>query len=160
MRQSGLVWLWISLLVVVLDQGTKIAATELLTLHQPHPITSFFNLTLAHNEGAAFNFLSDAGGWQRWFFVILATAVSLALLIWLSRMAATARWSSISLTLILGGAVGNLWDRIQHGYVVDFIQLYYDQWYYPTFNIADSAIFVGAVMLLLESLRGEKSLTP
>ena len=155
LMQSGLKWLWLSIVVIVLDQWTKVLATENLVLHDPVPIMPSFNIMLAHNTGAAFSFLSDAGGWQRWFFIVLAIGVSIVLVVWLARLAAQQRWTAISLTLILGGAIGNVWDRIQHGYVVDFIQVYYDEWYWPAFNIADSAIFVGAAMLIIESFRGE-----
>ena len=154
--QSGLKWIWIAIVVLVLDQWTKVLASTNLMLHEKIPITSFFNITLAHNEGAAFSFLSDAGGWQRWFFIVLAIGVSIVLVVWLTRLAAHHIWTAVSVTLILGGAVGNVWDRIQYGYVVDFIQVYYDQWYWPAFNIADSAICVGAVMLLIESFRAQK----
>ena len=157
LMQSGLKWLWLSIVVLVLDQWTKLLATENLVLHDPVPIMPSFNIMLAHNTGAAFSFLSDAGGWQRWFFIVLAIGVSIVLVIWLARLAAQQRWTAISLTLILGGAIGNVWDRIQYGYVVDFIQVYYDEWYWPAFNIADSAIFVGAAMLIIESFRGENN---
>ena len=157
--QSGLKWIWISIVVLVLDQWTKVLASSNLVLHETVAITSFFNITLAHNEGAAFSFLSDAGGWQRWFFIVLAIGVSIVLVVWLTRLAANHIWTAVAVTLILGGAVGNVWDRIQYGYVVDFIQVYYDDWYYPAFNIADSAICVGAVMLIIESFRAEKKET-
>ena len=153
---SGLKWLWLSVVVIVLDQWTKWLASANLVLHDPVPITPSFNIMLAHNTGAAFSFLSDAGGWQRWFFIVLAIAVSIVLVVWLARLAVTERWTAVSLSLVLGGAIGNVWDRIQLGYVVDFIQLYYDKWYWPAFNIADSAICVGAVMLIIESFKGEK----
>lgn len=154
--QSGLKWLWLSIVVIVLDQWTKMLATENLVLHDPVPIMPSFNIMLAHNTGAAFSFLSDAGGWQRWFFIALAIIVSIVLIVWLARLTAQQRWTAVSLSLIVGGAIGNVWDRIQYGYVVDFIQVYYDKWYWPAFNIADSAICVGAAMLIIESFRGEK----
>ena len=154
--QSGLKWLWLSVLVLGLDQWTKRLATDSLEMYEKVPVTPFFNITLAHNTGAAFSFLSDAGGWQRWFFIVLAIGVSVVLIVWLARLAARETWNAISLTLILGGAIGNVWDRIQFGYVVDFIQVYYEQWYWPAFNIADSAICVGAVMLIIDSFRGQK----
>ncbi len=153
--ESGLRWLWLSLVVLGLDQWTKWLATANLEMYERVPVTSFFNITLAHNTGAAFSFLSDAGGWQRWFFIILALVVSVVLIIWLARLAAREVWSAVSLALILGGAVGNVWDRVQFGYVVDFIQVYYEQWYWPAFNIADSAICVGAVMMIIDSFRGK-----
>jgi signal peptidase II len=143
-------WLWLSGGVVALDQAGKFLASRLLVLHDPVPVLPLFNLTLAHNTGAAFSFLRGAGGWQRWLFSILAVAVSVAIVFWIRRLPATARWTAAALALVLGGALGNLWDRLAHGYVVDFIDLYYGPWHFPTFNLADSAISVGAAMLLLE----------
>jgi signal peptidase II len=143
-------WLLLSGGMVALDQASKFLASRLLVLHDPVPVLPLFNLTLAHNTGAAFSFLRGAGGWQRWLFSILAVAVSVAIVFWIRRLPATARWTAAALALVLGGALGNLWDRLAHGYVVDFIDLYYGPWHFPTFNLADSAISVGAAMLLLE----------
>jgi len=145
-------WLLISALVIGLDWQTKQWATEALVLYRPQEIFSWLNITLAHNYGAAFSFLSDAGGWQRWMFVVLASAVSLVLLVWLLRLARDEWITGLSLGLIIGGAIGNLIDRIQLGYVVDFIDVYYKGWHYPAFNVADSAITVGVVLLLLDGL--------
>ena len=111
-------------------------------------ITSFFNITLAYNTGAAFSFLSDAGGWQRWFFTIVSAVVSVVLAIWLYRMSVRERWLGLSISLILGGAVGNLIDRVIYGHVVDFIQVHYAGRYFPSFNVADAAITCGTVILL------------
>ncbi len=152
MSLSNLKWLLLSALVVALDLWTKSLASEHLVYHQPLPVFPGFNLTLMHNEGAAFSFLSSAGGWQRWFFAIIAAVVSVVIVVWLARLRPGQRWLALALALILGGALGNLWDRLTLGYVVDFIQVYYRDWYWPTFNIADSAITVGAVMLVLDSL--------
>ncbi|HXH03942.1 MAG TPA: signal peptidase II [Candidatus Competibacteraceae bacterium] len=147
-------WLWLSALVVVLDQGSKWLAQSQLQLHRPVPvIDGFFNWFLAYNTGAAFSFLAAAGGWQRWFFLILAAAVSAGLVYWLARLKPGDGWLAAALALILGGALGNFIDRARLGHVVDFIQIYYDRWYWPAFNLADSAITVGAVMLLLDTLR-------
>ena len=120
---------------------------------------SWFNLTLQHNTGAAFSFLSDAGGWQRYFFSGIAVVISVALVIWLYRLPAKQWLLALSLGLILGGALGNLWDRLVLGYVVDFISVHYRGWYFPAFNIADSAITVGAGCMLLDSFlsRGDDS---
>jgi signal peptidase II len=151
-------WLWITAVVLVLDLVTKAFASDQLALHQAVPvIDGFFNLTLMHNTGAAFSFLSDASGWQRWFFTIVALLVSAGIVYWLWRMPASQRWVAIALALILGGALGNLWDRITLGYVVDFIQIYYDHWYWPAFNIADSAITIGAIILIADSLFNRES---
>ncbi len=152
-ERSGLRWLWLSLLVVVLDLGSKWLASSGLDYGVPVPLLPFFDLTLLHNRGAAFSLLADQPGWQRWFFALVALGVSVLLLVWLKRTPATNRLSCISLTLILGGALGNLWDRLVHGYVVDFISLHYGPYYWPAFNIADSAICVGAVLLVWESWR-------
>ncbi len=137
-----------AIIAIILDQATKLYAVEKLELHQPIPVMPSFNFTLMYNEGAAFSFLSDAGGWQRWFFSALAFAVSIFLIVWIARLDSREKWTSLSLSLILGGAIGNLIDRLAYGYVVDFVQWYYDRFYWPAFNIADAAITVGTVLLL------------
>lgn len=157
MQFGALKWLWLSVLVIVLDLASKALASHYLTLYQPVPVFSGFNITLMHNSGAAFSFLSDAGGWQRWFFTVIALAVSVGIIVWLKRLSASQVTLSIALALILGGALGNVWDRMMLGYVVDFIQVYYDRWFWPAFNIADSAISVGAVLLVIDSFRGHRS---
>lgn len=146
-------WKWYALAVavVVLDQYTKGLASELLPYAQPQPVFSWFNLTLHHNTGAAFSFLHDAGGWQRFFFSGIAALISAMLLVWLYRLHPGQRLLALSLALILGGAIGNLWDRLVLGYVVDFISVHYHERYFPAFNIADSAISVGAVLMLVDS---------
>lgn len=143
--------------MVLLDQYTKTLATESLVYARPVEVFSWFNLTLQHNTGAAFSFLSDAGGWQRWFFTVVAVVISGVLTVWLF-MAPRAHWLlGLSLALILGGAVGNVWDRVALGYVVDFISVHYQGWYFPAFNIADSAITVGAICMLLDSFFNRNS---
>ncbi len=149
---GALKWLWITVVVVTLDQLTKIAVVGAFTLHEQMPLMPFFNLTLAHNPGAAFSFLSDAAGWQRWFFTAIALGVSVAIVVWLKRLPASERWMAVALALILGGALGNVWDRIMLGYVIDFLDFYVNQWHWPAFNVADSAITVGAVMLGIDAL--------
>ena len=144
-------WLWLSVVVVVLDQLSKFYVSENLAFKPPLELTSWLNLIVAHNTGAAFSFLGDAGGWQRWFFVVLASVVSIALLVWIIRLPKNSAWLSCALALILGGAVGNLIDRSRFGYVVDFIDFHVDSWHYATFNIADSAIFIGAVMMIIDA---------
>ncbi len=148
-------WLWVSALVLVLDQASKLVADAALALHEPVVLLPVLAITKAYNAGAAFSFLGDAGGWQRWFFIVLATLVSVILLVWLSRLKAHERHAALALALILGGAVGNLVDRVLYGYVIDFIDVYYGSWHWPTFNVADSAITVGAGLLLLEALFGK-----
>lgn len=147
-------WLWLSAVVIVLDLATKAWASSALVLHEPVPIFPGFNITLMHNTGAAFSFLSEASGWQRWFFTAIAIAVSGGIFFWLRKLSAEQRWLAAALALILGGALGNLYDRVTLGYVVDFIQVYYDKWSWPAFNIADSAITVGAVILVVDSIWG------
>lgn len=149
-------WVWVSALVIVLDQLTKLWASSALAYAEPLPVLPFFNLTLMHNTGAAFSFLSQAGGWQRWFFAVVAVLISSVLLLWLKRLKPEQRWLAVALTLVLGGALGNVWDRLYLGHVIDFIDIYYRQWHWPAFNIADSAIFVGAAMLIIDGLRGDK----
>jgi signal peptidase II len=145
-------WLGIAALVIVIDQVSKLWAETALSLHQPLPVIPFFNLTLAYNEGAAFSFLSEAGGWQRWFFTGLALLVSVVLLAWLKRLPDEEKITAWSLSLILGGALGNVIDRVLHGHVIDFLDVYYQQWHWPAFNVADSAIFIGVGLMLLSGL--------
>ncbi|GAB5452678.1 MAG: signal peptidase II [Halioglobus sp.] len=148
---AALWWYGIALVVILLDQYTKGLASSSLDYGRPQEVFSWFNLTLAHNPGAAFSFLADASGWQRYFFTILASIISAGLVIWLYLMPRGQRLLALSLGLILGGALGNLWDRVQLGYVVDFISVHYGGYYFPSFNIADSAISVGAALMLLDS---------
>ena len=143
---------WLSGSVIVLDQVTKFLAETLLTFHQPVPVLPSFNLLLTYNTGAAFSFLAGASGWQRWFFLGLGSLVSIGLIVWLRRLKPTETRLATALALILGGAIGNLIDRAWLGQVIDFIQLYYQHWYWPAFNLADSAITVGAALLVLDSL--------
>ena len=151
-------WLWLSAVVIVLDQYTKWLASTKLHLFERVEILPIFNFTLAHNTGAAFSFLSDAGGWQRWFFTVLAIGVSIFIVFWLKKLRTDERATAISLTLILGGAIGNVIDRIRLGYVVDFLDFHWGDAHWPAFNIADSAIFVGAVILVaLSFFTSEKS---
>ena len=145
-------WLSISLVVIVVDQITKSVAVSNLVMFQPVNLFPGFNFTLMYNEGAAFSFLSDASGWQRWFFTAVAIVVSVAIVFWLRSLPSDQRVTALSLSLILGGAIGNVWDRIALGHVVDFIDVYYGSYHWPAFNIADSAITVGAVILIIDSL--------
>jgi signal peptidase II len=149
------VWKWygLALLILLLDQGSKMWVSANFVYGKPWVITDFFNFTLLHNTGAAFSFLSDAGGWQRWFFGVVASAVSVVLVVWLSRIKDSNPWESLALALVLGGAVGNLYDRVVLGYVVDFIVVHYREHYWPAFNLADSAIVGGAGILLLGSFK-------
>jgi len=145
-------WLWISVVVVAVDQLTKHWAEAGLIPYEPQSVLPMLNLTLMYNEGAAFSFLSNAGGWQRWFFVAVGVGVTVALIIWLRSLKGSERWQALGLTLIVGGAVGNLIDRVLQGRVVDFIDVYYGRWHWPAFNVADSAITVGVVLLLIDGV--------
>lgn len=151
-------WLWLSLLVVVLDQFTKQLVEAHFYLSENVELLPFLNFTLAYNQGAAFSFLSDQGGWQRGFFIAVALVVTLVLVAWLRRLGRGEWRTALSLSLVIGGAVGNLIDRVIHGYVIDFIDVYYGSWHWPAFNVADSAICVGVALLLLDALF-EKSST-
>jgi signal peptidase II len=145
-------WLGVTALVIALDWLTKQRVSEALDLYRPQEVFSWLNITLAHNYGAAFSFLADAGGWQRVFFIALASVVSVVLLVWLLRLPREEWVTGLGLALVLGGAIGNLVDRIQLGYVVDFIDVHVGGWHYPAFNVADSAITCGVVLLLLDAL--------
>lgn len=144
-------WLWLSLLAVILDQASKLTIASLMQLYQSIDIMPFFKLTYVHNTGAAFSFLSEAGGWQRWFFAGLAMAISVVIAVWLTRLKKHETLLAVALALVLGGAVGNLIDRLAYGYVIDFLDVYYQSWHWPAFNIADSAITLGVILMLAES---------
>ncbi|RBW48195.1 signal peptidase II [Marinobacter sp. F3R11] len=150
---TKLKWLWLAVLVVVLDLGSKMMATAMLTYGHPVPVVPMFNLTLLHNTGAAFSFLAGAAGWQRWFFVVLALVVSVVLVGWLRKLKRQETWTAIAIALILGGALGNVYDRVVHGYVVDFLHFYWQDWHFPAFNLADTAITIGAAMMILDMFR-------
>jgi signal peptidase II len=149
--------LWISAAVIAVDQLTKLWASSSLDYAVPLVITSFFNINLAHNTGAAFSFLDNAGGWQRWMFIALAVVVSGLLTQWLRNTGREEKAQAYGLVLIIGGALGNAIDRVAYGHVVDFLQFHYAGYAFPTFNIADSAIFCGAVLLIWESFRSEQN---
>ena len=148
-------WLWLSLVLFAGDQASKLWVVANFDLYESKALLPSLNFTYVHNTGAAFSFLSSAGGWQRWFFVGIALVASITLTIWLSRLKSSERWMAVTLSLILGGAIGNLFDRISYGYVIDFIDVYYQAWHWPVFNIADCAISIGVVMMLLDTFRGE-----
>ena len=159
MRKTGqLVWLWLSVLVIALDQASKHWFEHNLSLYeQIVVIPDLFSWTLAYNKGAAFSFLADQGGWQRWFFALVALVVSGVLLVWLKRLQRHERLLAAGLALVLGGALGNLYDRVVLGHVVDFILVHWqDRWFFPAFNLADSAITVGASILILDMIVNKK----
>lgn len=152
MRNLGMLkWLGLSLLAIVLDQASKLTVDGSMQLFESIPVLPYFNLTYVHNTGAAFSFLSDAGGWQRWFFAGLAIVISGVIGVWLSRLKSHETLLAVALSLVLGGAIGNLIDRLAYGYVIDFLDVYYQNYHWPAFNIADSAITLGVALMLLES---------
>ena len=149
-----LVWLWLSAVVIVLDQITKHMIVDRFSLYERLDVFPHFNLTLAYNSGAAFSFLADAGGWQRWFFTAIAVGASVMILIWLARLTKAETLQGVALSLILGGALGNFYDRLVLGHVVDFLDFYWGDYHFPAFNIADTAITIGAGLILLDMLLG------
>jgi len=144
-------WLGLALVVVLLDQLSKTVIIEAFQLNDSRTVTSWFNLVRVHNSGAAFSFLAGASGWQRWFFVGLGTLAS-GFIIWMLKKHPTQKLFCFAVTMIMGGAIGNVVDRLLHGYVVDFIQVHYGGWYFPSFNLADSAITLGAICLILDEI--------
>jgi signal peptidase II len=159
--RRGLPWLLfaVAIVAIVLDQITKHLAVAYLDYLEVSPVTPFFYLTLRFNEGAAFSFLAGAGGWQRWLFAALAFVVSVILAIWITRIYRQKgnTQEALALAMILGGALGNLYDRVMLGHVVDFIVLHYQTYEWPAFNIADSAICIGAALLILDMFKGRKT---
>ncbi len=147
-------WFGLSGLIVLLDQLSKFWATASLRLYESLDWLPFLSMTLMHNEGAAFSMLSEQDGWQRWFLSLLAVGLSFLISIWIVRLPQQAHWQGAALALILGGAMGNLIDRLRFGYVVDFIDVHWHSWHWPAFNLADSAISVGAVILVLAGFLG------
>ncbi|MCW8889959.1 MAG: signal peptidase II [Sedimenticola sp.] len=147
-------WLWFSLLIIILDQITKQWVESSFMVYETLSVLPFFNLTLAYNEGAAFSFLSDQGGWQRWFFAVVAAGVTVVLVVWLSRLREE-KVLALSLSLVIGGAVGNLIDRLVFGHVIDFLDFFYGTYHWPAFNVADIAISVGVILLFVDALFGQ-----
>ncbi len=149
-------WMILAGIIVIADQITKAIATAELTMYKAVAVMPMFNFTLIHNEGAAFSFLHDAGGWQRWLFTVISFVVSVVLIFWIRNLKAEQKFEAIAFSFILGGAIGNLIDRVRFGYVVDFIEIYWVgdgvQYSWPAFNIADSAITVGVIILIVDTL--------
>jgi signal peptidase II len=154
-RGREMLWWAVAAGIVVADHATKWLASELMSARPPVVVTPFFNFVLAHNTGAAFSFLAEGSGWQRWFFAGIAVIAAVLISMLIRRHAGEKLFCS-GLALILGGAVGNLIDRLAWGHVVDFLQLHAGPWYWPAFNVADSAITVGAVLVVLDSFRGKR----
>ncbi|MEW5680970.1 MAG: signal peptidase II [Pseudomonadota bacterium] len=156
-KQTGWHLWWLVVLVLLVDQISKQVVIANMQLFDSIDLLPFFNLTYVRNYGAAFSFLSDAGGWQRWFFTIIAVVISAVLAVWLSRNSKSQLKLNLALSLVLAGAIGNLIDRSVYGYVIDFLHLYYQNWHYPAFNIADSAICIGAALLIWDSFSSEEA---
>jgi signal peptidase II len=150
-HRGALIWLWLTALVIALDQITKAAIEHSLGLYQSIIVLPVLDITRAHNTGAAFSFLAGEAGWQRWLFTVLAIGVSVALVLWLKRIHFQARVLAAAVALILGGALGNVIDRLRLGHVIDFIHAHWGEHYFPAFNVADSAITIGAALLLLDA---------
>lgn len=151
-KNTGLKYLALSLILFIADQATKITILNTLELYQDINILPIFDITHVHNYGAAFSFLSDAGGWQRYFFTIIAVVISTLLIYWMYKTPTEQKLLLTSYALILSGALGNVWDRINYGYVVDFLHFYYQSWSFPAFNVADIAISIGAFFLILDAI--------
>ncbi|WP_120996759.1 signal peptidase II [Stutzerimonas urumqiensis] len=159
MSLGKLRWAWLSVAVIAIDQATKLYFERLLELYQRiEVVPGYFSWTLAYNRGAAFSFLATEAGWQRWLFALIAIVVSGVLIVWMKRLKPSETWLAIALALVLGGALGNLYDRVVLGHVVDFILVHWqERWHFPAFNVADSAITVGAIMLALDMFKGNKT---
>lgn len=152
---SGLKWLWLTVLFLVIDQVTKHWVANVFNLYETLPVFPSFNLFYTHNTGAAFSFLAEQGGWQRWFFALIATAASALFTYWLAKTPASNKVLGIGFALMLSGALGNLIDRVLLGYVIDFLDFYIGDAHWPAFNVADSAIFVGAALMIYDSFTSE-----
>jgi signal peptidase II len=149
---TGLRWLWVSFFVIILDRITKSLVLKHLIPYESLPVFPSFNLTLQYNRGSAFSFLNSASGWQVWMFGFIATMVSVSILVWMRKLSASQKWLSIALAFVVGGALGNLWDRFSYGHVVDFLDCYIGVMHWPVFNVADSAICIGAGMLFIDAI--------
>lgn len=148
---TGLRWLWLTVVILIVDLGSKQLILNHFQLYESIPLMPYFNLAYAQNPGAAFSFLADKGGWQRWFFAFVAIVICVVLILMMYRQSVNKKLSNIAYALVIGGALGNLCDRLVHGFVVDFIDFYVGDWHWPTFNIADMAICIGAALIILDS---------
>jgi len=154
-KKSAISWLWLTLIVLIIDQVTKHWVAGTFFYGESIAVLPFFNLTYVHNLGAAFSFLADQAGWQRWFFATIAFIASIIFTVWLAKTPASDKKLSIALALMLSGAVGNLIDRVLLGYVIDFLDFYIKNYHWPAFNVADSAIFLGAAIMVIDSFKKE-----
>lgn len=156
-KTTGLRFIWISMLIFVFDQWSKYAILSSMNLYESIQLTGFFNLTYVHNYGAAFSFLYDAGGWQVYFLSAVALSVSALILWWLRQATKEQLLLPVAFSFILGGALGNVFDRLLHGYVIDFLDFYYGTYHWPAFNVADSAIFIGAALLIIDMFKNKEA---
>lgn len=154
-KETGLAWLWLTVIFFVLDQITKQWVAQTFDYRETLAVMPYFNLTYVHNPGAAFSFLADQPGWQRWFFTAIATTASIVFLVWMAKTPRSNSLLGIAFALLLSGALGNLTDRVLFGYVIDFLDFYIGQSHWPAFNVADSAIFVGAALMIIDSFKAE-----
>ncbi|MBU9824675.1 signal peptidase II [Rahnella perminowiae] len=154
---TGLRWLWLAVVVIIVDLGSKFLIMGNFQLGESMPLIPYLNLFYAQNHGAAFSFLADKGGWQRWLFALIALVIVVALVVLMYRGSAKQKLNNIAFAMIIGGALGNLFDRLYHGFVVDFIDFYVGNWHFATFNLADSFICVGAAMVVLEGFLAKPS---
>jgi signal peptidase II len=153
--ETGLRWLWLTVIFLVIDQITKHWVAGTFDYRETLAVLPFFNLTYVHNPGAAFSFLADQGGWQRWFFTVIASVASIVFVVWMAKTPKEQKLLSISFALILSGAVGNLIDRVLLGYVIDFLDFHWAGYHFAAFNVADSMIFIGAALMILDSFKQE-----
>jgi len=156
MHKHNLTWLWLSIAIIIVDQAMKFVIKHHFQYGMAHRVTPFLNIVHVRNYGAAFSFLNDPGGQQRWFFSLISLAVSIVLTIWLLTLEAHHRGRAVALALIIGGALSNFWGRFTLGYVVDFLDLHMDQYHWPAFNVADSAICIGAIILIISFVKQKK----
>jgi len=156
-KNSGLSWLWLTLVWLIADQVSKHLVVSNFELFQSVNVLPFFNLTYVHNPGAAFSFLADQDGWQRWFFTAVAAIASIVFTVWLAKTPKAQTMLNIAFALMLSGALGNLIDRVLFGYVIDFLDFYVGNKHWPAFNVADSMIFIGAALMIIDSFKNEES---
>ena len=155
-KNTGLIWLWLTCLFLIVDQITKHLTVSSMELYESIEVFSFFSITYVHNPGAAFSFLADQSGWQRWFFTVIAAVASIIFIVWLAKTPKENKLLSIAFALLLSGAVGNLIDRVLFGYVIDFLDFHIGNNHWPAFNVADSAIFIGAALMIFDSFLGNE----
>ncbi|GAB2637222.1 signal peptidase II [Vibrio panuliri] len=157
LKESGVRWLLLAVVIFIADIAIKLFVMQNMRLGQSIDVLPFFNITYAHNYGAAFSFLSDQAGWQRWLFTGIAFVVTAMLTYWMSKLPAKEKWNNIAYAMIIGGAIGNVFDRVVHGFVVDYLHLYIDQYHWPIFNLADTTICIGAAMIILDGFLSKEN---